>query len=69
MGKHSQDYTQYLRAELEAEIERLIALCDTIDGDADHEDFDEDLEPDADGEPWLAGFGGAGDDIELEEAI
>lgn len=48
-------------------IERLIGLLDALDGDTDHEDCDEDFEPDADDEPWLAGFGGwmdAGDDRE-----
>lgn len=60
MGKHPLFYPTDLRATLETEIERLIALCDALDGDAD-------LEPDADGEPWLASFGGwsdAGDDRE-----
>lgn len=40
-----------LRASVEAEIERLIALLDALDGDPDHEDFDADFEPDADAEP------------------
>lgn len=64
MGKHSHDYTTYLRAELEAEIERLIALCDALDGDADDGNLDEDFEPSlgcrddlehdpAELEPWL----------------
>lgn len=46
------------------EADRLLALLDALDGDAD-------LEPDAEGEPSLAGFGGfadAGDDRELDES-
>lgn len=48
---------------IEDEIERLIGLLDAIDGDAD-------FEPDAEGEPWLASFGGwgdAGDDSDIDE--
>lgn len=59
-----------LRARVQDEIERLIGLLDALDGDTDHEDCDEDFEPDADDEPWLAGFGGwmdAGDDRELDD--
>lgn len=33
------------------EADRLIALLDTLDGDADREDLDTDLEQDADSEP------------------
>ena len=55
---------------IEDEIERLISLLDALDGDVDHEDVDEDFEPDADGEPWLAvmsGWTDYGDDREIDE--
>jgi len=48
---------------IEDEIERLIGLLDALDGDAD-------FEPDEEGEPWLASFGGyhdVGDDREEDE--
>lgn len=53
------------RKAIEALIEQLIALLDAQDGDPD-------LEPDCDGEPWLAGLPGwAGGwehlDLELDE--
>lgn len=50
--------------QLLGEAERLIAMLDTLDGDTD-------LEPDADAEPSLAGFGldpSGGDDRELDDA-
>lgn len=65
MGKHPLFYPTDLRATLEAEIERLIALCATLETEierlialCDALDGDADFEPDADGEPWLASFGG-----------
>lgn len=47
------------------ELQRLIQLLDDADGDPD-------LEPDTDGEPWLAGFGlyrDGGYDLEFEEVM
>ena len=51
-----------VRTALADEIERLIAILDALDGDAE-------AEADADGEPSLAGFQwGPGDDRELDPA-
>jgi hypothetical protein len=46
------------RRSIEDAIERLIALLDALDGDPE-------LEDGADHEPYLAGFTGSDDDIEL----
>lgn len=70
LSAHPQNPLAHPRQIIEDEIERLIGLLDALDGDTDHEDVDEDFEPDADGEPWLAvmsGWTDYGDDREIDE--
>lgn len=55
------------RAVLEAAVEALLAVLDLIEPDPDLEDGG-DAEPDADGEPWLAGYGIGDDDREHDPA-